>query len=155
MEEDLLYDDFNGIRITSKKFYAGDKAYALHKISKINLQRVTPHKTIGLTLFIVGLVTILIGSLEVLGSTTIAWNNSFWLLDYNFVSIAIGVISIIIAVVRMMLYPDEYAVEIETIDGVKEAIKSDSRKYAARLAASLKRAYYRQDSRKIKEPIIA
>lgn len=147
MSEDILYSDFNGIRITGKRFYAGKKSYALNKIKKINLQRVIPNKQIGISLFSLGILTILLGSFEVFGSATFQAFESFWILDNDFVSIAFGVILLIIAILRMLISPDEYAVKVETKDGHVESIISNNRKYAARIAASLKRAYYRQSSK--------
>ncbi|MTI21285.1 hypothetical protein E1176_09655 [Fulvivirga sp. RKSG066] len=145
MEEDILYSDFKGIRITSKKFYAGQKAYALRQINKINLKRVTPHKLRGMILFVIGIVAIILGSLEMLQSVSFDMGDEIWLIDLNFVSIGFGVIALLWAIVRMLLFPDEFAVQVEIKDGTVESIQSDSRKYAARLAASLKRAYYRQE----------
>lgn len=146
MEEDILYKDFNGIRITSKKFYAGQKAYALEKIKQINIQRVTPNKWRGMALFSLGIFLIVLGSFDVLG--TFEWQGkgeaSIQMVSLNFIAISAGVLAMLIAILRMVVKHDQFAVKIETTDGKKESIISKNRKYAARLAASLKRAYYRQ-----------
>lgn len=147
-EEEVFYSDINGIRITSKRFYAGDNSYALEKIKKINLSRFTPKKRWGILLFLLGMVTILLGSFSLFGTYSAKFFNNFWIIDINVVSIAVGVIALLIAIIRMMIAPDEYSVVVETKNGQKEEVVSPNRKYAARLAASLKRAYYRQTARK-------
>ena len=147
MEEDVFYSDFNGIRITSKKFYAGEKAYAIRKIQNIDLQRVIPNKGLGLALFSIGVIAILLGSFTLLGSVSLNAFDAVWLIDLDIFIIAIGVVALIIAIIRILISPDEYAVKVNIKGENIEAITSDNRKYAARIAASLKRAYYRQHSK--------
>jgi len=143
MEEDILYKDFNGIRITSKKFYAGQKAYALEKIKQIHIQRVTPNKWRGMALFSLGVLLIILGSFDVLGTFEVG-EEEIEIISLNFIAISAGVLAMLLAILRMVVKHDRFAVKIETTDGKKESIISKNRKYAARLAASLKRAYYRQ-----------
>ncbi|MEP2772779.1 MAG: DUF6232 family protein [Fulvivirga sp.] len=147
MEEDILYSDFNGVRITSKRFYTDEKSFAINKIKSINLKRVIPNKKTGFILFTLGILTILLGSFEVLGIQTIEALGDVWIVNFDIISIAIGVVALVIAILRMLIAPDEYAVKVEIKGGKVEDVISDNRKYAARIAASLKRAYYRQSSK--------
>lgn len=147
-EEDIFYSDINGIRITSKRFYAGEKSYAIKKIRSINLSRLTPKKRWGIFLFSLGLATILMGSAAVFGVHNFRLFDSIWIIDFDVVSIAIGVVALLVAIIRMMITPDEYTVIVETENGEKEKVISPNSQYAARLTASLKRAYYRQHTKK-------
>lgn len=154
MKEDILYSDFNGVRITSKRFYTGKKSFAIKKIKSINLKRVIPNKRTGFILFVLGILTILLGSFEVFGSQTIEAFKSVWIVNVDTISIAIGVIVLVSAIFRILIAPDEYAVRVEINGGKVEDLTSDNRKYAARIAASLKRAYYRQNSQVNNEELI-
>ncbi len=146
MKEDILYSDFNGVRITSKRFYTGEKSFAIRKIKSIDLKRVIPNKQTGFILFALGILTILLGSFEILGSYSVEAADTIWSLNLDTISIAIGVVALISAILRILIAPDEYAVRVEINGGKVEDLTSDNRKYAARIAASLKRAYYRQNS---------
>lgn len=155
-EEDIFYSDINGIRITSKRFYAGDNSYAIEKIKEIDLSRFTPNKRLGILLFSVGMITIILGALSVFGTFTFQFSDNIWILDVDAISLAIGVSALLIAIIRMMIAPDEYTVIVKTENGKKEEVVSPNRKYAARLAASLKRAYYRQSTKKkLRDSIMA
>lgn len=147
MEEETLYSDFNGIRITSKRFYTGDKSYAIRKIENINLHRVIPNKRMGLILFALGIVSIILGSIEIFGIQNIETLGAIWLINLDIILVAVGVVALLIAILRMFITTDEYAVQVQIKDGKVEDLISDNRKYAARIAASLKRAYYRQNSK--------
>ncbi|MDX1629493.1 MAG: DUF6232 family protein [Fulvivirga sp.] len=146
MAEDIIYNDVNGIRITSKRFYKEDNYYNLDKIKKIYLDRVATGKKQGLLIFLLGIIGIVTGSLEFMSTVSIDIGNELWLVDLNYVLIGIGVTVILVAIIRMMFAEDEYAVKVETKDGETTSVISNNRKYVARVAASLKRAYYRQEA---------
>lgn len=142
-EEEIIYTDGHGVKITSDKFYAEKDEYNLDGITKIDLQRIPASNAPGITLFILGFLAIVAGSLDVFANIRYSAEEAIYVIDTNMVSIGIGVALIVGGIIWMIVAKDKYAVEIRTAEGEKQPIVSRSREYVALIVTSLKKAYFR------------
>lgn len=142
-EEEIIYTDGHGVKITSDKFYADKDEYNLDGITKIDLQRIPASNMPGAILFVLGFLAILAGSLEMFANIRYSAEEAMYVIDSNMVAIGIGVALIIGGIIWMIVAKDKYAVEIRTAEGEKQPIVSKSREYVALVVASLKKAYFR------------
>jgi len=144
MENNILYEDFEGFRITSERFYAQDKVYTIDEIKEINLKRKAPAKRLSIIVFSLGLLLTFLGSVDFINKVEFELPLINYIIDSNTLILILGLIIVAWSITKMLISKDLYAVEIITQSGEKEKIVSESRKYSARIMASLKRAYYRQ-----------
>jgi len=155
VENNILYEDFEGIRITSERFYAQDKVYSINEIKEINLKRKAPAKMLSIIIFSLGLLLIFLGSIGFIKIPDVIIPVIDYSLSLNSSLLIIGLVIVASSIFKMFLSNDLYAIEIRTSEGEIETITSKSRKYSARIMASLKRAYYRQKaSQKTKNKLI-
>lgn len=144
MQEDYVYNDERGVRITSEYFYADGKAYDLLNIREININRKPTGTFLDIFLTGIGILSVVAGSTGfgvLLGQ--VGWNLDMWLIGF-------GVFIIVAAILRLIFISDEYRVKITTTDGSIDTASSGKLAYVTRLAASLKRAYYRKRAKRKK-----
>ncbi|UII32901.1 DUF6232 family protein [Fulvivirga ulvae] len=142
-EEEIIYTDGHGVKITSDKFYADKDEYNLDGITKIDLQRIPASNAPGIILFILGFLSIVAGSLDIFADIRYSTEEAVYVMNLNMVAIGLGVALIIGGIIWMIAAKDKYAVEIRTAEGEKQPIVSRSREYAALIVTSLKKAYFR------------
>lgn len=142
-EEEIIYTDGHGVKITREKFYAEKKEYNLDGITSIDLQRIPASNIPGILMFVLGFLGILAGSMEIFDNFTYSTADANYVINSDMLAIGIGVAFIVGGIIWMIVAKDKYAVEIGTAEGEKKPIISKSREYAALVATSLKKAYYR------------
>ncbi|MBL3656621.1 DUF6232 family protein [Fulvivirga sediminis] len=152
--EEIIYTDGHGVKITRDKFYTEKQAYNLDGITNVNLQRIPASKVPGVSLFILGFLGIVLGSMEMFTDLTYTTEEAIYLIDSNMLSIGLGVALIFGGILWMIVAKDKYAVEIRTAEGDKRPIISKSREYVAHIAGSLKKAYYRYVKKEKVETVI-
>lgn len=142
-EEEIIYTDGHGVKITREKFSVEDREFYLNGITSIDLQRIPAGNTPNVILFILGALCILAGSLELFNNFSYATSEAVYFVNSNMLVIGLGVLLLIAGIIRMVIAKDKYAVKIGTAEGEKKPFMSKDREHAAIIAASLKKAYYR------------
>lgn len=142
-DEEVIYTDGHGVKITNEKFYAEKNIYNLDGITQIDLQRIPASSGPGVTFFVLGFLAIVAGSLDVFDNLSFSGEENIYSVETSMFAIGLGIAFVMGGVGWMIAAKDKYAVEIRTAEGEKQPIISQSKEYTAHIVASLKKAYFR------------
>lgn len=143
MDEYVMYEDENGIKITARKFITGSRKYKLAELENIHFHRVPPSRLPTFYFFVAGIFSLMIGSVGIIGNINPEWNPFALRGDVETYYLAGGVVFVLVSAIIMVFQQDRYAIRAE-IDGTEtELYISPHRNHTAHLTGVLIRTHSR------------
>ncbi len=140
-QEEIIYTDGHGIKITDRNFYTKDQTYLIEGITDVRLIRRPAATWPVILLFLLGVAGMLAGAYEMLANQTLTFTDSVYVVDTNTVALVTGIVFVLLSIVVFVMTRDRYAVGIRTAEGMRQPVKSKKKEYARHLVNLLQSAY--------------
>jgi hypothetical protein len=138
----VFYTDGHEVTVTDTTFKVNNKEYKLLGITRHGFLTIKPHRAPGIFVFIIGLLVLVIGALELLPAETfgdVRFMNAY--VSANDVAVFTGSLIAAAGLLFAVLVKPKYAVRISTAEGESNAVVSRQQEYIRQIIDGLNRAF--------------
>jgi hypothetical protein len=138
----VFYTDGHEVTVTDTTFKVSRKEYKLLGITRHGFLTIKPHRAPGIFVFIIGLLVLLIGALELLPAETVEgvrFMNGY--ISANDLAVFFGSLTAAAGLLFAVLVKPKYAVRISTAEGESNAVVSKHQEYIRQIIDGLNRAF--------------
>ena len=138
----VFYTDGHEVTVTDTTFKVSKKEYRLLGITRHGFLTIKPHRAPGIFVFIIGLLVLLIGALELLPAETagdVRVMNGY--ISANDLAVFSGSLIAAAGLLFAVLVKPKYAVRISTAEGESNAVVSKHQEYIRQIIDGLNRAF--------------
>lgn len=142
--EEVIYTDGHGVKITEKRLYTEEKAYLLEGITSVQLKKRPASILHGMLLLFLGVICLAGGGFGVFDYQQVEIGETLYRLDINLILQITGVVLILLGILSYVIKKDRYSVLIGTAEGLREPVISKSREYTSYIVSVLEQIFARR-----------